>query len=118
VSLLRRGNQTVTVFPMVEVPNPDGGTDWRPSTTGVPVRASVQPVGRAPSDELAVAGQTSTSVYRVRPARGETVPNGRWARVEWRGRAWDLVDEPAEHTGSPRTAHTTFRIRARTAQGV
>lgn len=120
VSLLDEGRDTVTIYPMIQTAGPDGEKVWRaaPDDQGVPILASVQPIGNDKPDELAAGGQQVETVYRVRPNRSETVPIGPWAGVEWAGRRWDVVGDPAQHNGSDTTAHTAFRIRARKASGV
>lgn len=120
MSVLDEGRETVIIYPMVETTGPDGEKVWRaaPDDQGVPIMASVQPIGNDKSDELAVSGQQAATVYRVRPNRDEVVPVGPWSGVGWDGRRWDVVGEPAVHNGSDATAHRAFRISARKAKGV
>lgn len=116
MSLLDGGNELVVIFPMVETTDEDENTVWRASDDGVPVTGSVQPIGNDKPDEGATS-QVVDTVYRFRPNRGETVPIGAWARIEWDGREWDVVGDPGRHNGSDATAHHTYRIKARKAAG-
>ncbi len=118
MSLLDGGRETVTIFPMVDTVDPDGNTVRKPSATGVSVLASVQPITTSPSAEIAVAGQQTVTMYRVRCNRNELVPVGPWARVHWRGRDWDVFGEAARYTGSAATAHVSFRIQSRVSAAV
>jgi hypothetical protein len=116
VSLLDEGNELVVIYPMVETTDPEENSVWRAGDVGVPVMGSVQPIGNDTSTEGGTS-QVVDTTYRFRPNRGETVPIGAWARVEWDGRTWDLVGDPGRHNGSDATAHRTYRIKARKAAG-
>lgn len=120
VSLLDEGDQDVTIYPMIQTDGPDGEKVWRaaPDNQGVPILASVQPIGNDKPDEPSGGGQQVDTVYRVRPNRDESVPVGPWAGVGWDGRRWDVVGDPAVHSGSDSTAHRAFRIKARKAAGI
>lgn len=117
MSLLDTGRETVTVYPQVMVTDSDGTDLQVPSTVGVTGLASVQPqsIRANPVGEAAVIGQQLTTTYRLRLARGFPISLGPWAKVEWRGRDWDVVGEPQRSNGSDTTAHIVALIRARGA---
>lgn len=116
MTLLDGGPDLLLVYP--EVMSDDGyGTPLRvPGTVPVEVRGRVQQSpGRwtgSPSGD-AVLGQTVETLVRF---IGRTFPAGPWAKVTWNGRDWGVVGEPAEHRGSPRTAHVTVILNARSLQ--
>lgn len=107
VSLLDDGPDLVTIYPSVWAPDEDGNYAWRPGTTGITVRARVQPVS---STELAVNGQQVATVARV---IARHVPAGPWDRIDHASRTWDVLGEPEHHGDSPTTTHTTVLIQAR-----
>src|SRR5206468_3779249 len=63
VSLLRTGNETVTVYPETTVIDSDGNTFTRPAKVGTLVHAVVQPIT---STENADGGFNTESRYRLR----------------------------------------------------
>ncbi|GAU66663.1 hypothetical protein SSP35_03_03110 [Streptomyces sp. NBRC 110611] len=108
MSLLDRGNETVTIYPQEQTTDDRGNVVWRPSAIPVVVRCRIQPED---PDEPTVAGQATTTTYRV---IARDAPLGPWARVEWDGRTWDVVGEPRRYNGSSATRHIDALIRART----
>lgn len=109
MSLLDRGNEEITVYPEVETTDERDNDVRVPSPDGVVVRCRVQPIR---SDDVAVAGQQVTTVYKI---IARDAPLGAWALVNWQGRDWDLIGEPLWSNGSPATRHVTVLITAREA---
>lgn len=107
MSLLDHGPDVVDIWPQVESVDDRGNVVQLPAPAPVRVHARVQPVS---SDDLAVAGQQVTTVYRLIT---RDAPLGPWARVEWAGRQWDVAGEPLRSAGSPATRHVTALLRAR-----
>ena len=87
MSLLDTGNETILVYPQEQATDDRGNRVWQPAATPVEVRCRVQ---IDQTTEPTVSGQATTTTYRV---IARTAPLGPWARVEWRGRAWDVVGE-------------------------
>jgi hypothetical protein len=110
VSILDRGNADIVIHPQEFTTDTFGNPRWTPSETGVQIRAMVWPVA---TDEAATLSRETGEVYRVRPVRGEPVPVGPWATVEWDGREWDVHGEAVPHARGAATRRTTFTIRAR-----
>lgn len=104
MSLLNRGTDVVTVYPEELVINSDGNKVTRPSSVGVVVRASVQPIESiAESEKDGVA----TSRYRLRLV-GYPDLLGAQSAVEWQGRRYGIDGDARIHNGSRRTAHATY----------
>lgn len=108
MSLLDDGTEQVIVYPEVTVTDPDGNTIVRPADTGVPCRASVQPVS---ADELLALGQSTRTRYRLRLANGSRVELGAHAAVEWRGHRWGIEGDPKRHVTGHVTRHATAVIQ-------
>jgi hypothetical protein len=111
VSILDRGNATVVVHPQVETTDSDGNPVWGPSEDGIELDVMLWPLTLV---ETASLGREFGEVYRVRPVRGQEIPVGPWATVEWDGRTWDVHGETVRHQRGKATRRTTFVIRART----
>uniref|UniRef100_A0AB39U295 Head-to-tail stopper n=10 Tax=unclassified Caudoviricetes TaxID=2788787 RepID=A0AB39U295_9CAUD len=114
MSLLRRGTETVTVYPEVTVTDSDGNKFTRPGSVGIVVKASVQPLGLlgAPAENTD-GGFNTQSRYRLRLAGGWPTGGGilgAQARVEWRGKRYSIEGDAQLHTGSPRTAHAVYTM--------
>jgi hypothetical protein len=101
MSLLRRGNETVTIFPEVATTDSDGNTITKPGTVGVVTRAVVQPLSSTEGDE------GTTSKYRLRLIGHPDLLGARSA-VEWQGRRYAVDGEPRIYNGSRRTAHIEY----------
>lgn len=112
MSLLDRSNATVLVYPQVLSNDTFGNPTWTPATVPVAVEAMVWPVATAEASLL--GSERPGEVYRVRPKRGQSVPVGPWATVEWDGRTWDVHGESVRLRRGTATRRTTFTIRART----
>jgi hypothetical protein len=111
VSLLRRGSETVTVYPETTAVDSDGNKVTRAGSVGVVVRASVQPISATEDDTP--SGSNTVSRYRLRLAGGWPTGGGILgprAQVEWRGKWYAIEGEARLHTGSPRTAHVTYTM--------
>lgn len=110
MSLLRRGTETVTVYPEQTVTDSDGNKLTRAGSVGVIVKASVQPLK---STENMDGGFNTESRYRLRLAGGWPTGGGilgSRAQVEWRGRRYSIEGDAQLHTGSPRTAHAVYTM--------
>lgn len=110
MSILDRGNADIIVYPQELTTDSFGNPRWAPSETGVQIRAMVWAIATA---EAALLSRETGEAYRVRPVRGEPVPVGPWATVEWDGREWDVHGETVSHERGSGTRRTTFTIRAR-----
>lgn len=111
MSILDEGNATLVVHPQVETTDSDGNPAWAPSEIGVALDVMLWPVDAV---ETSALGRETGEVYRVRPVRGQDIPVGPWATVEWDGRTWDVHGETVRHRRGRATRRTTFVIRART----
>lgn len=109
LSLLDDGPDVITVYPSVWSADEDGNHAWRPSGTGIVVRARVQPIS---STEQAGTGQQVVTLVRV---IARNVPAGPWDHVDYDGRTWDVLGEPDHRGDSLATAHTTLTMQARGA---
>lgn len=111
MSLLRRGQEVLKLFPEILTTDSDGNTITRASSVGVVVRGSVQPIN---STENADGGGFNTETrYRVRLVGGWPIDPekvGAQAKVEWRDRMYSVEGDPLVYSGSSRTAHTTFTM--------
>lgn len=107
MSLLRGGPDVVEVYIEIEVTDDYGNKVMRPIDTPIEVRGRVQPSTFEESENLGqVVGTTYRFLSRVFPA-------GAFGKVSWDGKDWDIIGSPHRHNGSPRTAHYTTYIRAR-----
>ena len=111
MSLLDSGTQTVTVYLEESFTDPDGNRLTRPSTRGIKARASVQVLGA--SGETAAQGFDTESTYWVRFPRSFKYTVGAQSQLDWLGERWVVTGEVSRYTGSPATAHTTYRIQRR-----
>uniref|UniRef100_A0AB39U2J1 Head-to-tail stopper n=1 Tax=Mycolicibacterium phage Caroline1 TaxID=3240804 RepID=A0AB39U2J1_9CAUD len=77
MSLLRRGTETVTVYPEVTVTDSDGNKFTRPGSVGIVVKASVQPLGLlgAPAENTD-GGFNTQSRYRMANRRRHSGGSG------------------------------------------
>lgn len=109
MSLLRKGTETVTLFPEMTTTDSDGNQVTRAGSVGIVVKASVQPIS---STENTDAGAVNTETrYRLRLAGGFPTGGGilgSHARVEWREKLYAVEGEAQLHTGSRRTSHATY----------
>lgn len=112
MSLLRRGTETVVVYPEELVPDADRNPRTRPSAVGVVTRAVVQPLS-APSEDDQGIGFLSESRYRLRLTGWTGDLLGPQSQVEWRGKRYSIVGEPQIYNGSAATAHVDYLIERR-----
>jgi hypothetical protein len=113
VSLLRRGSETVIVYPEVVVVDADGNDITRASAAGTPCKAVVQPITSAVAtggSEKHDGGFLSESKYRLRLVNWPGELLGPQSQVEWRGKRYAVSGEPRIYNGSPRTAHCDYVI--------
>lgn len=108
MSLLDTGPDLVEVYPEVDSVDDYGNPIKVASPTPVPVYGRVQPSTSTESFEL---GQVEAETVRF---LSRTFPAGAFAKARHDGRDWDVVGSPRRHRGSPRTAHATTYLRART----
>ena len=115
MSLLDTGNQPITIYPEEVVMDLDGNTITRPSKTGVPACASIQPQGasgtsarRAEQDN---EGFETERMYRMRLPRRYIELIGAQAQIEWLGKRWAVHGDAMIYCNSPRTGHYTYTIR-------
>lgn len=114
MSLLDRGTQDVIVYPEEMVADMDGNVRTRPSATGFPAKASIQPMGQSGTasrrQEQDNEGFESERVYSIRFPRGFQIL-GAQSQIEWRGVRWALFGPDVFYSGSPRTSHVTYTIK-------
>ena len=110
MSLLRKGTESVVVYPETTVTDSDGNKLTRPGSVGLVVKASVQPLKSTENDD---GGSNTESRYRLRlagvwPTGGGILGAG--AQVEWRGKRYSIDGDAQLHTGSRRTAHAVYTM--------
>ena len=115
MGLLDRGNQLVTVYPEETVFDADGNLITRASSTGVVVKAVVQPVAasgtsgrRAEQDN---EGFESEANYRLRISRRENVTLGAQSKILWDGKVFSVVGDATQYDGSRETRHRDYSLR-------
>ncbi|MGW4114819.1 hypothetical protein ACWEFJ_28425 [Actinosynnema sp. NPDC004786] len=111
MSLLDQSNARVVLHRQVLTTDTDGDPRWVPEEVGTPLDVMLWPVDTATAVTLS---RESGEVYRVRPARGQPVPVGPWATVDWDGRTWDVHGESTRHQRGRATRRVTFLITPRT----
>lgn len=120
MSLIHRGNETVTVFPETVTEDDDGNRITRPSSVGLVARAVVQPVGTGLTDrENNDGGFNTNSRYRLRLIGWRGGLLGAQSQIDWNGRRYAIDGEPVEYNGSPRTARVEYlmvRVAGRSSQ--
>lgn len=115
MSLLdRHFPEDVIVFPEEVVTDIDGNIRTRPSATGVPARARLQPMGQSGTasrrQEQDNEGFESERVYAIRFPRDFPLL-GAQSQIEWRGKRWALFGTEVIYNNSPRTAHVTYTVK-------
>lgn len=117
MSLLNRGNTEVIVFREEMVVDEDGNRVTRPSKTGIPCQAVIQPVNSSiqppGSGERQDEGFETTELYRMRLVGWEFGVLGAQSAIEWEGRRYAVQGEVKRFRGSPRTAHDDFTLLRR-----
>lgn len=106
----RLATEDVVIYPATEGAPDRYGNPTPGEGPPVTVRGAVQPIGALDSTtEDERSGDTRTSRYRVyAPA---DAPVDGLARVEWRGRSFDVVGEPEVHAVGGRVRHLRFDMR-------
>lgn len=107
MSLLRRGNEVVTVFAEVVTTDVDGNTIVKPSAVGQVAKAVVQPIT---TDENNEDGFHTSEKLRLRLVGWSGPELGAESQVEWQGRRYSVEGEPKRFRGSVRTAHTDYTL--------
>lgn len=110
MSLLRRGNDVVIVYPEHATTDEDGNTITRPSAVGVLARAVVQPLRQSDNAEDWDGGFLSESRYRLRLVGWHGGLLGAQSQVEWQGRRYAVHGDAKVHTGTARTARVDYVI--------
>ena len=106
--------ETVIVYQEEVVTDIDGNVRTRPSSTGVSVRASLQPQGQSGTSsrraEQDNEGFESERVYSLRLPRDYPLL-GMQAQIEWRGKRWALFGTEVIFNQSRRTQHVVYTIK-------
>lgn len=114
MSLLDRGNETVTVYPEIEYTDTDGNPMTGPATTGYQLSVMIQPLPSsgtsARRSEQDNEGFEIETNRRMRVKRG-AAKIGAQARIGWNNEWWSVIGDPTVYNTSPRTAHTDYTIR-------
>lgn len=114
MSLLDSTNEDVVVYPEEVTTDSDGNTITRPSQTGIPARARIQPLGlQSDSSEKQDGGFLTVSRYGLRFPRSFSTVLGAQSQIEWQGKRWSVVGDPVRHNGSARTRHLQYVIKRR-----
>ena len=115
MSLLDAGNERVTVYLQETVIDEDGVTRTRPSSTGIPAMARIDPQNQsgtsARRSEQDNEGFESEEVYSLRFPRGFHHVLGPQSQIEWRGARWAVFGFPAIYSRSPATSHVEYTIK-------
>jgi hypothetical protein len=116
MSLLDKGNETVTLYVEEVVTDSDGNTITRPSGDGVELVVNIQALPQSGTSarraENAEEGFLTEQTYRLRFLRNaEVVPVGSQARIEWRDQYWAIFGDEDYYNGSRRTRHRLYHIR-------
>jgi hypothetical protein len=119
MSLLNwKTNADVVVFPQEEFADTDGNINLRASTTGIPVRADLQPARQSGTSarraEQDNEGYETEETYRLRFTRAVDASLGELgpaSQLEWNGTRWYFVGFPTYYNGSKRTQHRDYQIR-------
>lgn len=109
MSLLDTGTEDVIVFPEEMVVDGDGNKITRPSATGTPARARIQPIGTP--TETAEGGFNTISRYSLRFPHSFTKEHGilgAQSQIEWNGKRYSIVGDAMIYNGSRRTAHVDY----------
>lgn len=105
MSLLRRGTETVVIFPEITTTDADGNQITKPSAVGSVSRAVIQPMSVGDVDG---AGFSTVERLRMRLTDWAGLEIGAQAQVEWEGRRYAVEGEPRRYRGSARTAHVEY----------
>lgn len=115
MSLLDYGNWDIIVYPEEMYIDSDGNKMMRASSTGIPMRATIQPLPQSGTSarraEQDNEGFESEELYRLRFRRSEEPFLGNRALIEWRGGTWSINGFPNIYRGSSRTAHLDYVIK-------
>lgn len=118
MSLLDKAKQDILIFHQEEFVDEDGNTILRPSDTGIPAKAEIQPARQSGTSarraEQDNEGYETEETYRLRFTKkyNRTMPVlGQAAQIEWMEKRWVLVGEPTFYFGSRRTEHIDYQIR-------
>lgn len=115
MSLLDYGNEDVVVYLEEVVTDADGNTKTRPSTTGIPTKARIDPQNQSGTSsrraEQDNEGFETEEVYSIRFPRSFSYEIGSQSQIEWLGVRWAVFGKPRRYTRSPRTAHTSYVMK-------
>lgn len=115
MSLLDESREDIIVFLEEKWSSPDGNIVYRPSTTGVPARATIQLLAQSGTSgrraEQDNEGYETEQNYRLRFPRSWTTVLGPQSQIEWRGERWYVNGFANRYNGSSRTAHIDYTIR-------
>lgn len=67
------------------------------------------------SELVTTHGQRVASRYKL---VCRSFPGAAWSMVTFKGRDFDVIDEPLRYTGSPRVAHDVVMLKARSPEAV
>jgi hypothetical protein len=111
MSLLDHANEDVVVYLEEVTTDSDGNTITRPSQTGIPTKARVQPINMISAHtENQDGGFHTSSRYGLRFPRSWPHVLGAQSQIEWNGKRWSIEGDPIRHNGSPRTRHVHYVI--------
>lgn len=118
MSLLDKGNYTVTVYPQEEYIDPDGNTILRAALTGYDTVAMIQAARQSGTSarraEQDNEGYDTEELYRIRFTRKhdrENPPLGQAAEVLWRGYRWSVTGYETIYNGGRRTRHLDYQLK-------
>jgi hypothetical protein len=116
VSLLSKGNATVTIQPPVYVADEDGNLmpTYNPAdefTAWVRLQPSAQSGTSARRAEQDNEGFESEELYSLRFVRGQEDTLDPMTKVIWDGKTWHIFGYPKRYNGSLRTKRLEYLIR-------
>ena len=118
MSLLDKGNITITVYPDQITTDEDGNELRRASTIGYEAQAVIQPARQSGTSarraEQGTEGYLTEEVYRLRFTRGHDrtrPPLGLASEINWDGQRWHIIGWVTRYSGSRKTAHLDYQIK-------
>ena len=116
MSLLDRGNETVTIQPPTYVEDEDGNLmpTYNPANESV-ARVRLQPSAQSGTSarraEQDNEGFESEQLYALRFVRGQEITLDPLTKVIWEGKTWHIFGYPRKYNGSSRTHRLEYLIR-------
>lgn len=107
MSLLDNPTDVILLYPETQTTDGDGNPVRLPGSRPVRVEGRVQALNPR---QFAAADEQQVTIRRFLCRK---FPAGRWAKVTWDGRSWDVWGEPVRRGSTPQVAHAEVLLRAR-----